>query len=426
MVQASLYRVSHSERRREGVCSLCHGYRRLCGKAICPILVKASTLVNLKQVIGSDVLSGPSPPSAFLGSYGYPRIMAGPLVPPLPSPDPSLMDLPEAWIDLGLEEILRYRFSLVRGKTAVRVESASRPDRLLSAIQEAVMAERPVDMELHLAGRPNLGILLSPRAPPVGPSGILERAIIAENPKVARKVDNIVSDRDMRSVEGVLELYRADLPQTHITRIFSAGLLGQERMRRLVPTEWSITAVDDILGRSLYKRVLHLPWIGNYSVFGHAALGNNVQVLLLPSSYMFEALEAWLTSANPVPASDHEYEYGRSQYAHNLEGAYYAARLPVLEYLSGASRQAGAVVFLEVYPEWIPLGVWRFREICRRALTKRPVETNSLKEALDVIGSRLRLPLWQWLRQSSILRYHQSQTRITSFLEKDLRAHRGR
>jgi len=423
MAQSSLYRVSHKERRKESACSLCHGHKRLCGKAMCPILLKASTLVDLKQVIGSDVLFGSSPPSVFLGSYGYPRIMAGPLVPPLPSQDTSVMDLPEAWVDKRMEEILRYRFSLVRGKVAVRVDAASKPGRLLSTIQETVMAERPVEMELHLAGRPNLGLLLSPRAPPVGPSGIMERAIITENPKVTRKVDDVVSDGDMRSVDGVLELYGADLPQTQITRIFSVGLLGQERRRRLVPTEWSITAVDDILGRSLYKRVFRFPWIGNYSIFGHAALGNNVQVLLLPSSYMFEALEAWLTSANPVPASDHEYEYGRSQYAHNLEGAYYAVRLPVLEYLSGASRQAGAVVFLEVYPEWIPLGVWRFREICRRALAKQPIETNNLRDALDVLKSKLRLPLEHWLRHSSILKYHRNQTRITSFLERDLKAH---
>ena len=54
---------------------------------------------------------------------------------------------------------------------------------------------------------------------------------------------------------------------------------------------------------------------------------------------------------------DYELLSGRRSYAKDLEGAYYAARLPVLEYLRHVRRQAGAVVLMEVYPEWIPLGV---------------------------------------------------------------------
>ena len=112
---------------------------------------------------------------------------------------------------------------------------------------------------------------------------------------------------------------------------------------------------------------------------------------------------------------NYELIQGRKSYASNLAGAYYATRLPVLEYLQQTRRQAGALVFMEVYPEWIPLGVWRFREICREALRRKPIILNTLGEALDEMENRLRLPLIRWLEKSEILRIFKTQTRLTQF-----------
>jgi len=226
----------------------------------------------------------------------------------------------------------------------------------------------------------------------------------------------VVSDTDLKSVQGIWRLYDSDLSQRQITRMLSIGLLGLKRSRRLVPTEWSITAVDDVLGKAIHKEVLDYPWINEFKVFGHKALGNNVQLLLLPSSWVFEAQEAWLTSRNPTPGVDYELLSGRRSYAKDLEGAYYAARLPVLEYLRRVRRQAGAVVFMEVYPDWIPLGVWRFREICREALRKEPKKFNTLEEALNELRTRLKLPLDRWMKRSKVLRWYKDQTRLTRFL----------
>jgi len=41
---------------------------------------------------------------------------------------------------------------------------------------------------------------------------------------------------------------------------------------------------------------------------------------------------------------------------------------------------------------------------------------NTLEEALDEIGRRLRLPLERWLERSEILRWCKSQTRLAKFL----------
>ena len=414
-VQAGLFRVTAEEQRRS-LCSVCQGHRRLCGKSICPILAKAEALMRLEKNLSKEKVFGSSPPAVFVGSWNYPKVLAGPLVPPVLVEDTSVMDLPELWVDKSFSEILRYRFSLVRGKRFTDVRSAGNPNEILSTFQEIVMASKPTDTEMWFNKKPRLSVVFSPREPPSGPSASIKRAVLAENPRVPKPVDYVVSDTDLKAELGILRLYSSKINQRQITRMFSIGLLGAKKQRRLVPTEWSITAIDDILGKAVHKEILNYPWINKFMIFGHKALANNVQILLFPSSWMFEAQEAWLVSPNPVPGVDYELVKGRRSYASDLAGAYYAARLPVLEYLRQIRRQAGVLVFMEVYPEWIPLGVWRFREICREALRREPIMFDTLEEALDEMGKRLRLPLSRWLQRSQILQWFKSQTRLTKFL----------
>jgi hypothetical protein len=304
---------------------------------------------------------------------------------------------------------------LVKGKRFTDVRLAENPNRILSIFQEIVMSSRPTDTEMWFNKKPRLSLVFSPREPPSGPSASITRAVLAGNPQVPRPVDRVVSDIDLKADEGILRLYDSEISQQQVTRLLSIGLLGVKKQRRLVPTEWSITAVDDILGKAIHAEILDYPWIDRFIVYGHEALGNNVRILLFPSSWMFEAQEAWHTSPNPLPEVNSELVGGRQTYATELAGAYYAVRLPVLEHVRRMRRQAGALVLMEVYPEWIPLGVWRFREICREALRRQPVVCNSFSEAFNEVGKCLRLPLPVWLGRSEILRWLRTQTRLTSF-----------
>jgi hypothetical protein len=392
------------------------GHRRLCGKGICPILAKAESLMKLERKISKENIFGSSPPAVFVGSWNYPKVLAGPLVPPVLAEDTSVMDLPEKWLNKSFEEILSYRLQLVRGERFADVRSAGNIDRITSTFQEIAMASKPIDTEMWFSKKPRFSLSFSPREPPSGPSASITRAIIAENPSIPRAVDHIVSDTDLKASQGILTLYDSNIGQQQITRMLSIGLLGVKKQRRLVPTEWSITAIDDILGKELHREILGYPWVNQFIVFGYKALANNIQILLFPSSWMFEAQEAWLTSPNPIPEINYEFIHGRKSYASDLAGAYYAVRLPVLEYLRRIRRQAGAIVLMEVYPEWIPLGVWRFREICREALRQTPVRVNTLEEALCEMRTRLRLKLEKWLDKSEILRSFKAQTRLTSFI----------
>jgi hypothetical protein len=220
----------------------------------------------------------------------------------------------------------------------------------------------------------------------------------------------------MNATTAVVDLFSDGIRQEHITRLLSVGILGQEKRRRLVPTKWSITAIDDIMGKRLHKEVLRYPWINDYLVSVDKALGNTVAFLFLPSGWQFEALESWLGGLNPPIITDHEFGKGRKDYASKVVGAYYATKLPALEYLTENRRQAGVLVFLEVDPQqWVPLGVWRFREIAKRALRTNMKRFSSLDEAAAELGRHLRIPIQRWLDTSVIYNEYLCQTRLDEF-----------
>jgi len=411
-LQETLYRPTRSEQSHEVSCEICKGNRLVCvqNSSRCPVFLRAKSLVDIEKVVGKTEFFGASPPGVFLGSYGYPNLLAGPLVPVLQEPDPSLLDAPDRWLDKSIDELLRYRFGLVRGKSTVRVQDARNPDKTLSLVQEIVMSETPTDTELVLKKKPYVRINLLTRSSHHGPSGVVERLSLASNPDVPRQIDRVVSDTDLPANEGAQSLYQNGISQQHIVRMFSIGLLGTSRSRRLVPTEWSITAIDDILAKDLRRKVSDYPRLDEFRLFSDRSVGNNVHVLLLPTSWMFEALEGWLTGPRPEVFGDYELNKGRKDYPTNIAGAYHASRLPVLEYLDKNRRQAGAIVFLEVTREWVPLGVWRFRELARRALTGVPSPFTNLEDALLEAQKRLLIPYRNWAEASRLLSYYKQQS----------------
>lgn len=407
------FSTGYAESHKESLCAKCRGFMGLCGKKVCPILVKAKTYLDLKS-LSSDSLAGSAPPGVFIGSYGYPKVLAGPLIPPV-SGDTMHMDS-EAWTGNTFDEILQNRFQLVRSKSVIDIHSASEPRGILEKIQEVVLSDKPVDTEATFEKKPDMKVSFSMREAPSGPSADLKDFTVVDNPSVPRKVDKVVSDTDYLAAPGVADLFDGGISQRQITRLFSVGLMGVKDNRRLVPTAWSITAVDDIIGKALADRVRYYPTVDQYMVFRAEALANNVVILLTPTQWMFEGLELWHASAPNYHAdADYELYDGRKDYAYNLAGAYYAARAPVLEHLDRVNRQAGAIAFLEVKNDWIPLGVWRFRELAKEALTTVPLCYDTLEKAMSSIAALLHSPIQPWLNSSTLYRYLREQKRLTDF-----------
>ena len=136
MVQLKLYRFAGRGELREErrvPCPVCGGDFKKCRLEICPYVKDVREL--LRKVQGSKTIFGSSPPSALIGSWGYPRVLAGPLVPPIQA-DTSLMEDYGSWLDLPFQKLVSMRLSMVRSKRPVRVEDARNPSRLLATVQE--------------------------------------------------------------------------------------------------------------------------------------------------------------------------------------------------------------------------------------------------------------------------------------------------
>ncbi|AFN04748.1 hypothetical protein PFC_09125 [Pyrococcus furiosus COM1] len=374
------------------------------------IIKEVSPLVNREDFFGS------SPPSIFVGEHGYPYVRVGPLVPPIQG-DTQYMDSPLSWENVRIEDVIRFRSLLVLGEAKVNVD-VRKSSKLIDSLQELAMSIKPVDSEVILKEKPAINILPEEFAPPLGPRGKLKVFKVVDNPKVPRKVDKTISD-ELKAREAIIGLYESGFDEYYIIRLLSAGLLGVKK--RIVPTRWSITAVQDTIGNYLRKNILKNPIIDNFEVYHHEFLGNRYVVLLLPMTYSFELLEVWLKGSlfgTSKPSVIHDYEdfRGLKGYAEQTTGAYYAARLSVLEYLRKRKRQAGIIVFREVTPAYYaPVGVWQIRVGVKKALEKGPIKFENLAEALNQIGNILEHPLEEYLKKSwTLTRFKQRS--LTSFL----------
>src|SRR5256886_1854638 len=132
-----------AEVRREIACRVCQGDIKRCRLAICPYLDRVRAWFTERRDLQTKNLFGASPPSAFVGSWGYPKVLVGPLVPPVRDEDTSILDASESWLSYDLPEILRFRLSLVRGKAPRRVAESCMPDRILDHGGRRHPRERP-------------------------------------------------------------------------------------------------------------------------------------------------------------------------------------------------------------------------------------------------------------------------------------------
>lgn len=405
---------------KSGLCVVCKGSRLLCGKLRCPIIVKVNYYLKNIPLMNSENINGASPPSVFIGRTGYPNVYAGPLVPPVQA-DTSMYDLPELWFGKSIDEIVAFRSMLVRGKHRVHVQKFNEAGKIIEKTRELALAVKPVDIELNLTKKPHGNIFMSDEIQPFGPSAPI-RDLHMSNTSWDHHLENAYTDTDLKAVPAVLELYSKGVMETKIQRAFSVGAFGIEKNRRLVPTRWSITAVDDIISKNLIEKVKQFPEINEYRVYESQYLDNVFEVLMIPHEWSYEAIEAWYpgTVWNPngkqtVMFSDWEGHENRTTYA-QIGGCYYAARLAVCELLVKERRQARIIVLREAHPGYImPVGVWQVRENVKNAMRQKPLLFNTLNEALHRIASQFSIPLEGWIRESHLIRNTLFQRRISDF-----------
>lgn len=354
--------------------------------------------------ISSDSISGSSPPSVFVGSSSYPKVSVGPMVPPIHG-DTGLLDSPERWTGKTLEEIVNFRLNLVRGIQKVSVNQTD--GRYIENLQELAMSSKPIDSDLEFYKTTHSNISLDDESAPFGPIGEIKSAKFS-NSSSDKSIEKTFYDKDLKAQDAVLKLYHSGIDISKIQKCFSIGMFGKDR--KLVPTRWSITATDDIISKSLTQEILDYPLIDSCKIFSHEHLGNLFSIVLFPHRWIYEMIEAWYSNGVLGFGSDFEDAKGIG-HPPSIAGAYFAAKLGVVEYLSKHKIQAGVVILREIRPEYaIPVGVWQVREGIRLAMKKTGFVAESFENALDIASKKMSISKNEWLSKGNILKLIKQKT----------------
>ena len=295
-------------------------------------------LSKYANLFSSNEIQGSSPPSVFVGSYGYPKVGIGPMLPPIHG-DTTLLDSPEKWLGKTLEEIVNYRLNLVRGIKKAGIEETS--GRFIESLHELAMSSGSIDSEIEFLKKPAPISSVDGQNAPFGPLGEIKSAKFSPNSSI-KPIENAYYDTDLKAEDAVMKLYNSGIEISKIQKCFSIGMFGKNR--KLVPTKWSITATDQIISNDLMHNILDFDIIDTYRVFNFDHLGNLFSVILFPHRWIFEMQEAWHDKNSIGFGNDYENAKG-IDHTPSIAGAYFAGKLAVTEYLQKIKRQSGVMIF---------------------------------------------------------------------------------
>lgn len=367
----------------------------------------------------NKVIDGSSPPSLFVGEYGYPHVRVGPMVPPYHG-DTSILDNPELWLGKSLEEIVNYRINLLKGTMIHNVSKIS--DRYIESLQDLALSKRAVDSTMTFEKTPSqyLNEMVLSKSnpeeiPTVFSAPVSEFKIYPSTSDV--KIEKKYYDGDLLASDAVVELYENNVDITRIAKVLSIGMLGRKKNRKLVPTKWSITAADDIVSMNLLKKIKDNTVLDCYLVFDFNHLGNYYSIIFIPDDvWNFEMIESWIDTNGRVHIGS-DYESGKNiEHYPSIAGAYFAARLAAAEYLFKKRKKSSVLILREIHPEYfMSLGVWQIREGIRESLKSKGKTFETFDSALKYGVSKTSLSINEWIKNSSIIR-NKKQKRISDYL----------
>ncbi|HJJ30118.1 MAG TPA: hypothetical protein O0W87_03880 [Methanocorpusculum sp.] len=364
-------------------CAICKG-KGLCGLPSCPITRRFHALKDTRPV--SEYMG--ASPSVFVGSYGYPRVVGGPLM-------IDDTDNPLDWIRQGfsIDDIVSVRSRTIRGGADLDVKIQN-----IGKVQEIALSAKPLDVEVAFEKPISFDINFDGTVAPVGLSGAMKKLDVIDNASVSRIVDRCTSDTDLKATEAARIMFDNGTDVYKITNLLTAGLLGVKR--RVVPTRWAITATDDMISTSIKREVIKMPALPEYQVFCSTLYGNTLCFILIPSNdWRFEMLERWQKHSlwsgdEETIVVDGEKGLTKSSYS-PIAGAYYSARLAVLEYLKSIGRCARVLCIRDISGEyWAPLGTWVIREAAHASLSSHPEKVGTLGEAVTSASQMLGTGFW--------------------------------
>jgi hypothetical protein len=307
--------------------------------------------------------------------------------------------------------------NLIRGISRSDVNNPS--GKYIDTMQEMTLSLLPVESTVTFVKNPFPENMSDNSETVVVPS-MLAAEVTGFRPIQIRtdpRIERIYYDTDILSSDAMFDLYNNGITINQISKILSIGMMGRKRYRKLVPTRWSITAVDQIVSGKLIELIRHYQTIESMHLFAYSHVENRYWVLLIPNhDWSFEMVEAWRDADSRIAlGSDFEDSRGLKHYP-SIAGAYFAGRLAAAEYLHTKKRSAAVLILREILPEYIlPVGVWQIREGIRMALKNPSMIFNELQSMLMYVGTRSTVPTSKWLTNSNTLKGMKAHSRISDF-----------
>lgn len=385
-----------------------HNYRS------CPLAYsgKSTNIATFKQEYVGQA------PNVFLGRTGYPNIRVG----ILGTEQYDHHDDPIFWSanETPSSDIVRLRSAMVNAYFTAPVKGGK--GKFTEMTQEVSVSRRPVDVEIEMARKPVARMTFNKDAQPHGPNVELRSAQVTQNIPIDTRVQKAIDATDMNASIAVNTLLQKGVDGYFLTKALSMGNFGIPTERKLVPTRWSITAVDDIAGKEHLKKIREFQQSDCLAYFG-GHLGNYYLILIFDGAWEYELFEQYLPTTRQREAAcwtDYEPHTGRTTYATETAGGYYAARIGITEHLIKQRRQGAVLAIRIITDEYeVPLGVWVVREAVRKTMETQATifadKTLLLTYAKELLKRKFNFDIATVLHRSQLFQSQFSQRKLNEY-----------
>ncbi len=358
-------------------------------------------------------------PGVFVSKFNYPNINAGFVVPinSNSNDDSFVFDSPKFWFEnnIPVSKILDYRINTFNFSSDVNAKFFYN-SKNFELLQLSTISKKPSFLNFNFD---KFKILFKPNSEvvPFGGRAFLKKVVENENIKVEKHAGKVFYDTDFKAEDAVLYLNKF-YDEHNIINMFSSAVLGVKEQRKLVPTRWSITAVDSIISKSFSSKILNFENYDFNLLFfdSEGYMGNYYYILVFKGPFMYELFEIDLD--NNQLWYDYELNFGRKKYPESTVGGYFAAKNSIVKKLYDLNIKGSIVVFRIIKNYNTPLGVWVVRKAVEKTMNNK-VEFESKKVLLKYVIAHVKkyfdFDISNYVKKSKVLDFLEKQKSLKSF-----------
>jgi len=245
-----------------------------------------------------------------------------------------------------------------------------------------------------------------------GLKGLKEELNYLNDIKINYKVEDLLNDK-RKAYEQIIDMYELfknnKAFEEQIYFLLSLGVFGINK--KALDSNKAISTYDSTVASFLEEKIDDYESLEEIMFFYLRNKGNTFLIFLIPSNnFEFELVEVIENNGKKLIFNDYERLKIKVKEP-NTAGAFFAAKLAVLEYLEEIKRKGKVVIFRLINNYQIHLGVVLVRESIREALKNKDL---SFKEKDKIIEVLKKFNI-DW-RISSLLKNEFKQKRISDFL----------